>query len=98
MTGSIRTFIAIDIPADAKDALAALTQALESRGLTGIRWVNPKGIHLTLKFLGNIPRPCPLVSSTPWKTPAEIMLPSTSPSANSEFSLIPTTPASSGLA
>ena len=59
MTDQIRTFIAIDIPVDAKDALAALTQTLKSRGLTGIRWVNPKGIHLTLKFLGNIPPTMP---------------------------------------
>ena len=59
MRDQIRTFIAIDIPGDAKDALAALIQSLESSGLHGIRWVNPKGIHLTLKFLGNIPQSMP---------------------------------------
>ena len=55
MTDSIRTFIAIDLPPDAKEALATLTQTLKARGLSGVRWVNPIGIHLTLKFLGNIP-------------------------------------------
>ena len=55
MTDSIRTFIAIDVPPDAKEALATLTQALKARGLSNVRWVNPNGIHLTLKFLGNIP-------------------------------------------
>ena len=55
MTDSIRTFIAIDLPPDAKEALATLTQTLNARGLSGVRWVNPIGIHLTLKFLGNIP-------------------------------------------
>ena len=55
MTDSIRTFIAIDVPPDAKEALATLTQTLKARGLSGVRWVNPIGIHLTLKFLGNIP-------------------------------------------
>ena len=55
MTDSIRTFIAIDVPPDAKEALATLTQSLKARGLSDVRWVNPIGIHLTLKFLGNIP-------------------------------------------
>ena len=55
MTDSIRTFIAIDMPPDAKEALATLTQTLNARGLSDVRWVNPIGIHLTLKFLGNIP-------------------------------------------
>ena len=55
MTDSIRTFIAIDVPPDSKEALATLTQTLNARGLSGVRWVNPSGIHLTLKFLGNIP-------------------------------------------
>ena len=55
MTDSIRTFIAIDLPPEAKTALATLTQTLKAHGLSGVRWVNPNGIHLTLKFLGNIP-------------------------------------------
>ena len=55
MSDSIRTFIAIDLPTQAKNSLASLTQTLKSRGLSGVRWVNPTGIHLTLKFLGNIP-------------------------------------------
>ncbi len=62
MTGEIRTFIAIDLPPEAKDALDNLTQSLKSRGLTDIRWVKPQGIHLTLKFLGNVlPSTVPLL-------------------------------------
>lgn len=55
MTDSIRTFIAIDLPSDVKEALSAFVETLKGRGLSGVRWVNPNGIHLTLKFLGEIP-------------------------------------------
>ena len=55
MTDEIRTFIAIDLPDDAKHALANFTETLKARGLSNVRWVKPNGIHLTLKFLGNIP-------------------------------------------
>ena len=59
MTAPIRTFIAIDLPPDVKQSLADFTETLKSRGLTGIRWVRPEGVHLTLKFLGNIPPDMP---------------------------------------
>ena len=59
MLDPIRTFIAIDLPTDVKQALSDFTETLKSRGLTGIRWVRPEGIHLTLKFLGNIPPDMP---------------------------------------
>ena len=55
MTDSIRTFIAIDLPSDVKEALSSFVETLRGRGLPGVRWVNPNGIHLTLKFLGEIP-------------------------------------------
>ena len=55
MTESIRTFIAIDLPSDVKEALSAFVETLKNRGLPDVRWVNPNGIHLTLKFLGEIP-------------------------------------------
>ncbi len=55
MTDEIRTFIAIDLPDDAKQTLANFTETLKARGLSNVRWVKPNGIHLTLKFLGNIP-------------------------------------------
>ncbi len=55
MTDSIRTFIAIDLPSDVKEALSAFVERLKGMGLAGVRWVKPDGIHLTLKFLGEIP-------------------------------------------
>ena len=50
----IRAFVAIEISDDAKRALAALIQSLRERRIDGLRLVRPEGMHLTLKFLGNI--------------------------------------------
>lgn len=52
--GRLRLFVAVELPAGAQEALAATVGQL--RGLTpaGVRWVNPAGIHLTLKFLGEV--------------------------------------------
>lgn len=49
----IRAFLAVEIPPDIKDRIREI-----QRGLTplvrDIRWTRPEGIHLTLKFFGNI--------------------------------------------
>jgi len=47
----MRTFIAIGLPQEIKDALACLQNKLKQSG-ADIRWVEPQNIHLTLKFLG----------------------------------------------
>ena len=51
---SIRVFIALDLPPQAKEALNRTICALRQEISNGVRWVDPSGIHLTLKFLGNI--------------------------------------------
>ena len=51
----IRSFIAIELPEEAKDGLARLKKELERDEHRFVKWVDPGGIHLTLKFLGNIP-------------------------------------------
>ena len=50
----IRIFIAIDIPDQARTELASAIHTLRGLGLNDVRWVRPEGIHLTLKFLGDI--------------------------------------------
>lgn len=50
----IRAFIAIDLPPDVREVLGAITRDLQSRIPQGVRWVRPEGIHLTLRFLGDI--------------------------------------------
>lgn len=50
----IRVFIALDISDPARASLSGTTDRLKAAIPRGVRWVDPKGIHLTLKFLGNI--------------------------------------------
>jgi len=51
----IRSFIAIELPEEAKEGLARLRKELDRDEHKFVKWVDPGGIHLTLKFLGNIP-------------------------------------------
>ena len=48
----LRTFIALPLPDDWVDALTNVMDDLRREISGGVRWVNPSGIHLTLKFLG----------------------------------------------
>jgi len=50
----VRSFIAIELPQDVKKELYRIEHIMKQGGHTGIKWVNPEGIHITLKFLGNI--------------------------------------------
>ena len=50
----VRVFIALDIPLSGKHLLTDIMGSLQQEISTGIRWVDPAGIHLTLKFLGDI--------------------------------------------
>jgi 2'-5' RNA ligase len=58
---TLRLFVAIELPDFWKEGLgelqsrmkAALEAEPELRG-TRVRWVNPEGIHLTLKFIGEV--------------------------------------------
>lgn len=52
---TIRAFVAIELPSILRQQLARLQAKLKSSNQPRIKWVNPDGIHLTLKFLGNIP-------------------------------------------
>lgn len=49
----MRTFIAIELPQEIKDFLNTIQAKLKKTG-ADVKWVEPKNIHLTLKFLGEI--------------------------------------------
>jgi 2'-5' RNA ligase len=49
----MRAFIAVDLPSSLHNALASAQQAFRS-ACHDARWTRPEGIHLTLKFLGEI--------------------------------------------
>jgi len=60
MTGAnrergLRLFVACELPPAVRDALGHVQEELRARGAGRLRWVRPEGIHLTLKFLGEVP-------------------------------------------
>jgi 2'-5' RNA ligase len=50
----VRAFVAIELPEPVKIVLARLQRSLKEIKVASVKWVDPQGIHLTLKFLGNI--------------------------------------------
>ncbi len=50
---NIRTFIALPLPPDWVESLRGVMRQLAVRVPAGVRWVDPTGMHLTLRFLGN---------------------------------------------
>jgi 2'-5' RNA ligase len=52
----MRTFLALPIPADIIAYLGEVTGRLERR-TEGVRWARGEGIHITVKFLGEIEEP-----------------------------------------
>lgn len=50
----VRVFVALHISEAARQALTGAIASLDADIPQGVRWVDPKGIHLTVKFLGNI--------------------------------------------
>ena len=51
----LRLFVACELPPAVRDALGCVQEELRTRGVGRLRWVRPEGIHLTLKFLGEVP-------------------------------------------
>lgn len=50
----MRLFVALELPSTVRDALCDVVQRLQ-RAAADIRWVRPQGMHLTLKFIGEMP-------------------------------------------
>jgi 2'-5' RNA ligase len=51
---SIRSFVAVELPEPVRAALGRIQEGAKVAGGAGAKWVSPGGIHLTLKFLGNV--------------------------------------------
>jgi 2'-5' RNA ligase len=50
----LRCFIALELPKELKSDISSLTENLRDSG-ADVRWVPSENLHLTLKFLGNVP-------------------------------------------
>lgn len=57
MNDELRLFIAVELPQEAKAALAEAARQLKAAG-ADVSWSHPESIHLTLKFIGNAPASC----------------------------------------
>ena len=51
----VRSFIAIPVPRSGIEVLERAVKRLDSEIGGQVRWVRPRAIHLTLKFMGDIP-------------------------------------------
>jgi 2'-5' RNA ligase len=49
----MRLFLAAELPGPVRDAVVGLRATLQAK-LEGWRWVGPEGVHLTLRFLGEV--------------------------------------------
>lgn len=54
MAERLRCFIAIDLPSHVREHSIQLQQGLRQAGVAA-RWVRPAAMHLTLKFMGDVP-------------------------------------------
>jgi 2'-5' RNA ligase len=54
---TVRAFIAIELPDSVKAVLSGLQERLRRGGPAPVKWVEPDGMHLTVKFLGNVAAP-----------------------------------------
>ena len=50
----MRTFIAIEVGAEVRRTLSTLVASLSDR-VPGVKWSAPENIHVTLRFLGELP-------------------------------------------
>lgn len=56
LPATLRAFIAVELPASLQEQLAGVIARLgQSIPEGAVRWVRPDGVHLTLKFLGEMP-------------------------------------------
>lgn len=51
---SVRAFVAIELPEEVRMYLAKIQSSLRQMLAPVVRWVEPQGVHLTLKFLGGV--------------------------------------------
>jgi len=51
----VRLFVACEVPDEVKEAIGLVIDDLRRRSGTAVRWIRPEGVHVPLKFLGEVP-------------------------------------------
>lgn len=54
-TEHVRLFVACEVPDEVKQAIGEIIETLRGRSGSAVRWIRPEGVHVTLKFLGEVP-------------------------------------------
>lgn len=54
-SGTVRVFVAVGLSSEAREQLVDAVDRIRQQAPEGIQWADPSGMHLTLKFMGNIP-------------------------------------------
>ena len=64
--GKLRLFVALELPADIRQALCSILQNVA--GFHSVKWVEPGNLHLTLLFLGDqMERDLPVIAAALWQ-------------------------------
>ena len=50
----MRTFISVELPDEVREKISGAVEALKKVN-AAVKWVEPKNLHITLKFLGEVP-------------------------------------------
>lgn len=51
----VRLFVACEVPDEVKEAIGKTIEGLRKKSGPAVRWIKPEGVHVTLKFLGEVP-------------------------------------------
>ncbi len=51
----VRLFVACEVPDDVKETIGGVIQGLRLKSGVDVRWIRPEGVHVSLKFLGEVP-------------------------------------------
>jgi 2'-5' RNA ligase len=54
-TDHVRLFVACEVPDDVKETIGEVIVNLREKSGSAVRWIKPDGVHVTLKFLGEVP-------------------------------------------
>jgi 2'-5' RNA ligase len=51
----VRLFVACEVPDDMRETIGETIETLRKKSGQAVRWIRPDGVHVTLKFLGEVP-------------------------------------------